>query len=58
MESISEIWDAVRSGLEFKLIELGGHSISIYNIVVLIIILIGFRVLVKALEKLIKTKAS
>lgn len=58
MESISEIWDALRSGLEFKLIELGGHSISIYNIVVLIIILIGFRVLVKALEKLIKTKAS
>ncbi len=58
MESISAIWDAIRSGLEFKLIEVAGHSISIYNTVVLIIILICFRVLVKALEKLIKTKVS
>lgn len=58
MDSISVIWDSIRSGLEFKLIEVAGHSISIYNIVVLIIILICFRVLVKALEKLIKTKVS
>jgi small-conductance mechanosensitive channel len=56
MEKFAHIWDSIRSALEFKLIEIGGHSLSIYNLVILILILILFRTLVRGLESLIKSK--
>lgn len=58
MEKITDIWDSIRAALEFKLIELGEHSISIYNIVVVVFILLLFRALVKGLERLIKSKVA
>lgn len=56
MEEIKAIWESIRSALEFKLIEMGGHSISIYNLVVVIFIILLFRFLVKALERFVKKK--
>ncbi len=56
MEKLSDIWDLIKQSLEFKLIDIGGHSISIYNLVVLVFILILFRFLVKLFERLIKSR--
>lgn len=58
MESLANIWQKVKSGLEFELIEVGGHSISIYNIVVLVFILFFVRLIVKIIERVIKSRLS
>lgn len=58
METFTHIWDSIRAALEFKLIEVGGHSISIYNVVMLVVILVVLRILAKGLERLIKSKAA
>lgn len=58
MEKIKIFWSHFRSALEFKLIDISGHSISIYNVVVLIGVLLFFRFLVKALERFVKMKVA
>ena len=56
MEKLKEILETISQALEFKLIELGGHSISIYNIVSLIVILIVVHLTIKALERLVSKR--
>ncbi len=56
MEKLKEILETIRQALEFKLIELGGHSISIYNIVSLAVILIVVHLTIKALERLVSKR--
>lgn len=56
MESIIDIWQGIKTALEFELIELGGSSISIYNLVVLFFILIIVRFIVKLIERLIRSR--
>lgn len=56
METVKNIWQIIKSALEFELIEVGGHSVSIYNLVVLVFILFLVRFIVKIIEKLIKSR--
>lgn len=56
MEKLTNIWHWIKSALEFELIEVGGHSISIYNIVVLVFILLFVRIVVKLIERLIRSR--
>lgn len=56
MEEIVNVWNTIKSALEFELINIGGHSISIYNILVVVLILISFKILAKTVERLIKRK--
>ncbi len=56
MENLNQIWEGVQNVLAFNIIEAGGHSISVFDIITIIVILIGIKILVKGLERLIKRK--
>ena len=58
MEEATSIWDNIRTGLEFKLIDIGGHSISMYNVVVVLCLFIVLKILVKSFEKIVRHKIS
>lgn len=53
MEELKEFWKNVQSILEFNLLEIGKHNISIYDVVVVAFILLIIRFLVKVLERFV-----
>jgi len=58
MEEIKEILQNIKSALEFKLFEVQDYSISLYNILVVVLVLISIRLVVSGLERLLKKQLS
>lgn len=56
MEELKEIWKNAQSVLEFNLVEIGRHTISIYDIVIVIAIFFIIRIIVKGLESFVQRK--
>ncbi|MEQ8910534.1 MAG: mechanosensitive ion channel [Vicingaceae bacterium] len=57
VEELKDIWDSVRKALEFELLEFKDYTLSIYNLVVIVLILLLIRLVVKALERLVRRKS-
>jgi len=58
MEELKDIWTQIKSALEFKLFEIQDYSISPYNLLIVLLILITIRLMVKGLERLLKRQLS
>ncbi|MAY84648.1 MAG: hypothetical protein CMP59_10990 [Flavobacteriales bacterium] len=58
MEEIKNFWLDIKSALEFKLFEIQDYSISLYNILIVVLVFIAIRLLVNGLERLLKRQLS
>lgn len=58
MEELQQIFHRIKEILEIELISLGDYHLSIYNILVVILILLMVRLIVKGLEKLVIRKTN
>ena len=58
MEELKEVWHTVKEVLEFELISLGDYHLSFYNILIVVFIFLIIKIVLRALEKLVKRNVS
>lgn len=57
-DKFKDLWQIIKEFLQFELISVKDYQLSIYNILVVIVIILSIRLIVKGLERLIKRKVS